>query len=66
MQVRCPGYTGAMTIRVTTIKGYELLKPTKFSSSYSFDMTPFAVGMYVIEVINERTGEKVQKKVIKM
>lgn len=55
-----------MTIRVTTIKGYELLKPTKFSSSYSFDMTPFAVGMYVIEVINERTGEKVQKKVIKM
>ena len=53
------------SIRVTTAEGKMLLQNVRFNSSYHFDMSGYAPGIYLVEVLNEKTGEIVRKKVVK-
>ena len=56
---------GKMIVHITNAEGRMLLSNANFTSSYSFDMSGYAPGIYIVEVLNEKTGEIVRKKVVK-
>ena len=66
MNIRVNGVTGTMSVRILTTSGVEKARFVKMSGSRAIDMSGYAPGIYVVEITNERTGEKVQKKVVKM
>ena len=63
--VRVSNFSDPMQIRVTDATGKEILKGTKFTSSYGFDMSGYAQGIYMVEVVNEKTGTVTRKKLMK-
>ena len=54
-----------MSVVVMSATGSEVVKPIRFISSTTLDMSRFAAGMYVVEIVNERSGERVRKMIIK-
>ena len=56
---------GKMIVHIANAEGRMLLPNANFNSSYSFDMSGYAPGIYIVEVVNEKTGEIVRKKVVK-
>lgn len=56
---------GALLLRVFNASGIEVMNPVRFTSSYTLDMRGLAPGVYVTEIISARTGEKIDKKIVK-
>lgn len=54
-----------MSVMVLTATGKTIVNPVRFTSATTIDMSPYASGFYQVEVVNERTGEVVRKKIIK-
>lgn len=57
--------TDMMSVAIMNAKGDKLFSPVQFVSSTTIDMSSYAAGVYLIEVVNEKTGEKIKKKIVK-
>lgn len=66
LHVKLVGNARPASIRITDLNGTEMLKRTKFISSFSLDMSSYSEGIYVVEIINEITAEKLEKRIIKL
>jgi len=66
LQIRSLNYLGALNVRILTHSGAEVRKAIRFTSSCTIDMGNLAAGVYLVEVVNERTKEVAKKKVIKL
>jgi hypothetical protein len=53
-----------LTARVIDATG-RIVKTVRFTGTYELDMSGWSSGVYVVEVMNERTGGKVRKVIIK-
>jgi hypothetical protein len=57
-------YSGALILRLQDMQG-RLIKEISFVSSYMLDMKGLGAGTYVIQIINNLTGEHIQRMIIK-
>lgn len=61
-------YTGpaaSFDVDVMDIKGRVLLKGGRLNQRFSFSMQSYAAGSYVVRITNRRTGESLQRVIIK-
>ena len=66
LNINAAGVDGTMQLRITNVAGREVVKNTRFSSSFKLDMSGYAAGLYVVELVNEKTGEVTRKKIVKL
>ena len=59
------GEEGNMSVSISSSEGRMIVTNARFKSSYNFDMNGYAPGIYMVEVVNDKTGEIVRKKVVK-
>ncbi|RYZ00548.1 MAG: hypothetical protein EOO11_01235 [Chitinophagaceae bacterium] len=58
---------GTYTVRLLDQNGLALDKPASFTgSSYSLDLGGLPAGTYLVQLVDAKTGEQVQRKVIKL
>ncbi|GAB4094505.1 hypothetical protein GCM10028786_34340 [Flaviaesturariibacter terrae] len=58
---------GPFTVQLITQYGQAITKPATFTgSSYTMDLTGLTPGVYVLQVINPRTQQTVQKQIVKL
>ncbi|RYZ17567.1 MAG: T9SS type A sorting domain-containing protein, partial [Chitinophagaceae bacterium] len=58
---------GPFTVQLLTQYGQVLTKPVSFTgNTYTLDLTGMTAGVYVLQLVNPRTKETVQKQVIKL
>ena len=65
MTIYVRGLEGLLTARITNAEGKEVRRSVEFTSSCSIDMSGYAGGMYVVEVVNQKTGEVLRRKIVK-
>ena len=65
LNINATGVDGTMQLRITNATGSVVVKDTRFSSSFQLDMSGYAAGVYMVEVVKEKTGEVVRRKVVK-
>ncbi|GAA4343086.1 hypothetical protein GCM10023184_43110 [Flaviaesturariibacter amylovorans] len=59
--------TGTYTVRVLDAGGIPVARPATFSgSSYTLDLTGLSAGTYLVQVADARSGEQVQRKLVKL
>jgi hypothetical protein len=59
--------SGPFTVQLVSQFGQVIAKPVSFSgNSYTLDLTGLTPGVYVLQFVNPRTKETVQKQVIKL
>ncbi|WP_345258111.1 T9SS type A sorting domain-containing protein, partial [Flaviaesturariibacter amylovorans] len=57
----------AYSVRLVDQHGAALMRPASFTgTSYTLDLTGLTSGTYLVQLTDTRTGETVQKKVIKL
>ena len=66
LTINTTGIDGTMLLHITDAAGKEIMKRTRFSSSFKLDMSSNAAGVYIVEVMDEGTGEVVRRKVVKL
>ncbi|RYY89501.1 MAG: T9SS type A sorting domain-containing protein [Chitinophagaceae bacterium] len=58
---------GPFTVQLVSQFGQSIIKPATFSgTSHTLDLTGLTPGVYVLQLVNPRTKETVQKQVIKL
>jgi uncharacterized delta-60 repeat protein len=61
-------YTGnfaVFDVALFDLTGQHVLASGKFSTTIRFNMQPYAAGMYILQIKNNKTGEYLQKKIFK-
>ena len=66
LTINTTGIDGTMQLRITNATGSVLVKEIRFSSSFKLDMSSYAAGVYIVEVMNEKSGEITRKKIVKL
>ncbi|GAA4335394.1 glycine-rich protein [Flaviaesturariibacter amylovorans] len=59
--------SGTYTVRILDPNGQEVLRPASFTGTrHTFDLTGLPAGTYLLQLTDRRTGEQVQRKVVKL
>jgi photosystem II stability/assembly factor-like uncharacterized protein len=61
-------YTGNLThftMMLMDISGRQVLATAKFTSSYAMNMQRYPSGSYLVRIINDKSGEQVQRQIVK-
>lgn len=62
--VRYSGNAAKFTVMLVNINGAVLQKGS-FTTNYTLDMRKYSAGLYIVRIVNERNGEKVQRMIVK-
>jgi len=62
--VRFGGAATRLALELTDLGG-RVISRVNFISNYELDMSKLSAGSYVVRVVNQRTGEKVQRLIVK-
>jgi Secretion system C-terminal sorting domain len=62
--IKYNGNGAKFSVMLYNINGAVLNKGT-FTSTYQLDMRKYSAGLYIIRIVNERNGEKVQRMIVK-
>ena len=62
--VKYNGNGAKFSVTLYTVNGAVLHRGT-FTTSYQLDMRKYSAGLYIVRVMNERNGEKVQRMILK-
>jgi len=65
LEVRYTGSPAQFEAALVSFNGSQVLAKRRFTQQVSIDMQPFASGAYIIRVTNLRTGEQVQRTIIR-
>ena len=63
--VRYQGNATTFTLQLKDLSGRNVTGAIIFATSYELDMSGVAAGMYVVQVVNHRTGEKILRTIVK-
>jgi|GEM_PF-5185186 len=64
LSIKYNGNPGRFSVIMMNING-AVLNKSIFTSNHSIDMSRFSAGMYVIRIINEKNGERIQRMILK-
>lgn len=65
LHVRTSTNAGASLLYLVSVDGKQMIKPIRFENNYDLDMSSYPAGVYMVEVVNLRSGKKVVRKVVK-
>ncbi|MBC7946541.1 MAG: T9SS type A sorting domain-containing protein [Chitinophagaceae bacterium] len=64
LTIRYTGTAGKFSVLLVNMHG-AVLSRSSFTSIHELDMRRYSAGMYIIEIVNERTHEKIQRVIVK-
>jgi hypothetical protein len=64
--IQLPNNTETLSVLLMDINGQSVLEKGTFTTYFEIDMSRYMPGNYVLQIVNERTGAREQRIIVKM
>jgi hypothetical protein len=65
MPYRNNGNMATLKIYLIDISGRNIKSQGTFTTTYSLDMRGLSAGLYIVQIVNSRNGDKIQRLIVK-